>query len=129
MYVSLDIRCLTFLLMTPDAMELSVFIGVVPCGFPISSNEVLSNSTSLALTNRSPNFAYAAEAITFSKMVATTNTATLCLVFEVGLNLSLKKKCPPTLLLDLDTNRYDASLCIYNCIWLAQYLIVASLWM
>ena len=126
--MALDLRCLTVSLMMPDAVELSICIGVGPCGCRISSNEVLSTSTSLALTNRSPNFAYAAEAITFSKMAATTNTATLCLVFEVGLNLSLKKKCPPTLLLDLDTNRYDASLCIYNCIWLAQYLIVASLW-
>ena len=67
MYVSLDIRCLTVLLMTPDAMELSVFIGVVPCGFPISSNEVLSTSPSLVLMNRPPNSDSAAEAITFSK--------------------------------------------------------------
>ena len=55
------------LLMIPDAVELSVCIGVGPCGCPISSNDVLSTSPSLALMNRPPNPASAVEAITFSK--------------------------------------------------------------
>ena len=128
MSMALDLRCLTVLLMIPEVVELSVFIGVGPWGFTISSNEVLSIFSSLGLMNSPPNSSSAAEAINFFKMAATTNIAPLYLVCEVGLKFSLRKKCPPTLLLALDTDRYDASLCICNCIWLAQYLIVASLW-
>ena len=126
--MALNLCCLTVSLMMPDAVDLSVCIGLGPCGCPISSNEVLSTSPSLELTIRPLNSASAAEAITFFKMAATTNTAPLCLLREVGSNLSLRKKCPPTLLLALDTKRYDASLCICNYIWIAQYIIVASLW-
>ena len=99
-------------LMIPDAMELSVCIGVVPCGCLISSNEVLSTYPSLALINRPPNYASAAEAITCSKISATNNTAPLCLVREVGSNTSLWKTFPLTLLLALDVERYYTSLCI-----------------
>ena len=126
--MALDLRWLTVLLMMPDAVELSVFIRVGPCGCPVSSNDVLSTFPSLTLMKRPPNSASAVEAITFFKMAATTNTAPLCLVCEFGLDFSLRKKCPPTLLLALDAYRYDASLCICNFIWLAQYLIVALLW-
>ena len=126
--MALDLRFLTVSLMMPDAVELSVCIGVGPCGCPISSIEVLSTSPSLALMNRPPNSASAAEAITCFKMAAATNTAPLCLVREVGSNLLLRKKCPPTLLLALDAEIYDTSPCICNCIWLAKYLFVVSLW-
>ena len=94
--------------MIPDAVELYVCIGVGPCGCPISSNEVLSTSPYLVFMNRPPNSASDTESITFFEMAATINTAPLCLVSEVGLNLSLKKKCPPTLLLALDANIYYA---------------------
>ena len=110
--MALDLCCLTVLLMMPYAVELSVFIGVGLCGYPVSSNEVLSTSPSLALMNWPPNYASAAEVITCFKMAATNNTAPLCLVREVGSNLSLRKECPPTLLFALDTERYDVSLCI-----------------
>ena len=80
MSVALGLRCLVVLLMMPDAVELSDCIGVGPCGCPISSNEVRSTSPSLVLMNRPPNSASAAEAITYFKMAATTNTAPLCLV-------------------------------------------------
>ena len=63
--MALDMRYLTVLLMIPEAMELSVCMGIGPCGFPISSSEVLSTSPSLELINRPPNSASAAEAITF----------------------------------------------------------------
>ena len=128
MPMALNLRFLTVSLMMPDAVDLSVCIGVGPCGCPISSIEVLSTSPSLVFMNRPPNSASAAEAITFFKMAATTNIAPLCLVCEVGLHLSLRKKCPPTLLLALDSDKYYASLCICNFIWIAQYLIVSSMW-
>ena len=114
MSMALDMSCLTVLLMMPDAVELSVCIGVGPCGCPISSNGVLSTSPSLALMKRPPNSTSAAVAIKFFKMTATTNTAPLCLVGDVGLNFSLRKKCPPILLLALNAYRYDAWLCICN---------------
>ena len=114
--MALDLRCLMVSLMMPDAMELSVCIGVVHCGCSISSNEVLSTPPSMELMNRPPNSASTVEAIMFFKMSATTNTAPLCLVCDVGLNLTLRKKCPHTPLLALDANIYDASLCaISNC--------------
>ena len=99
MSMALDLRCLTVLLMMPEAMELSVCMGIGPCGCPISSSEFLSTSLSLVLMNRPPNSASAAEAITFFRMDDTTNIASLCLVCDVGLNLSLRKKSPPPCLL------------------------------
>ena len=75
--MALDLRCLMVSLMMPDAVELSVCIGVGPCGCPISSNEVLSTYPSLEFMNTPPNSASAAEAITCFKMAATTNTSPL----------------------------------------------------
>ena len=103
--MALDLCCSTVSLMMPEAVELSVRMGVGPCGCPISSNEVLSTSPSLKLLNRPPNSTSAAEVITFFRMAATTNIAPLYLVCEVWLHLSLKKKYPLTLLLDLDAAR------------------------
>ena len=60
MSMVLDLHCLTVSLMMPEAEELSVCIGVGPCGCPISSDEVLSTSPYLALMNRPPNSASAA---------------------------------------------------------------------
>ena len=97
MSMDLDLRCLTDWLMMPEAMELSVFIGVVPCGCPMSSNEVLCTSSYFALINRPSKSASSAEAITFFKMAVTTNIAPLFLVCEVGLKISLRKKFPHTL--------------------------------
>ena len=126
--MALDLHCLTVSLMMPEAVYLSVCMGIGPCGCPIYSSEVLSTSPSLDLMNRPPNYASAAEAIIFFRMEATPNIASLCLVCDAGLNFSLRKKLPPTLLLALDAYSYDASLCICNFIWLAQYLILDSLW-
>ena len=38
--MALDMRCLTVSLMMPEAVELSVCMGIGPCGCPISSSEV-----------------------------------------------------------------------------------------
>ena len=127
MYVALDLRNLTVSLMMPESVELSICMGVDPCGCTISSDKVMSTSLSLAFMNRPPNAASAVEAIIFFRMAATTNISPLCLVCNVGLKFSLSNKCPPTLLLALDADGYGASMCICNFIWLAQYLILASL--
>ena len=105
MSVALDLRFLMVLLMMPEAVEFFVCMGIGPCGCPISSSGVMSTSPSLALMNRPPNSASVAEAITFFIMAATTNIAPLCLVFDVRLNFSLRKKFPPNLLLALDADR------------------------
>ena len=55
MSMDLDLRCLTVSLMMPKAVELSVYMGIGPCGCNIYSSEVLSTSPSLALVNRPPN--------------------------------------------------------------------------
>ena len=66
---------------------------------------VFSTSPSLELSNRPLNSASAADAMIFFIMAATTNTDPLCLVGEMVSNWSLRKKCPPTLLLALDTDK------------------------
>ena len=85
--MDLDLCCLTVSFIMPDVVELSVCIGIVTCGCPISSSVVLITSPSLALMNRPPNYASADDAITFFRMAATTNIDPLCLVYDVGLNL------------------------------------------
>ena len=95
MSMALDLHCLTVSLMMPEVVELSVCMGIGPCGCPISSSKVLINSPYLELMNRPPNYASTAEAITFIRMAATTDIAPLCLVCDVGLNLSLRKNPPP----------------------------------
>ena len=90
--MALDMRCLTVSFMMPEAVELSICMGVGPCGCPISSNEVFSTSPYLAFMNRPPSSASTAEAITFFRMAATTNIAhyvwfvTLGYIFHLGRN-------------------------------------------
>ena len=62
------------------------------------------------------------------RIAATTNTSPLCLVGELGSKWSLRKKCPPTIILAFNADKYNALLWMYNFIWLTQYWIVASLW-
>ena len=52
----------------PEAVELSVFIGVGGWGCPISSNVVRNITASLPLTKSPPISASAADAITFFMM-------------------------------------------------------------
>ena len=75
MSMALDLRSLTVSLMMTDSVELSICMGISPGWCPISSSEVLGTSPSLELTNRPPNSASDAEAITFFRMAATTNIA------------------------------------------------------
>ena len=65
MYMALDLHCFTVSFMMSEAVELSVCMGIGPCGCLISSSEVLNTSPSLALMNRPPNSSSAAEALTF----------------------------------------------------------------
>ena len=93
--MALDIRCLTVSFMMPDAVELSICMGIGTCGCPIYSSEVLITSPSLELMNSPPNSFSAAEAITFFRMATTTNITPLCLLCDVGLKFSHGKKCLP----------------------------------
>ena len=76
-------RCFTVSFMIPDAVEFSVCIGVWCWGCPIYSNVFLITSPSLALMNRPPTSASAADAMKIFRMAVTTNTYPLCLVGEL----------------------------------------------
>ena len=91
--------------MIPDDIELSVCIGVRCWECLIYLNVFLITSPSLALINRPPNSASAAESMTFFIIATTTNTAPFVLVGEIGSKWSLRKKCTPNLLLALDTDK------------------------
>ena len=96
MSMDLYLGCLTVSLIMPEAVELSVCMGIDPCGCPISSSEVMSTSPSLSLTNRPSNSTSAAEAITFFIIYATTNISPFGLVCDVRLNISRRNNPPPT---------------------------------
>ena len=65
MSIDLDRLYLMVLLVMPEAVELSVLMGVGGCGCPISSRMVLKIMTSCQFTNNAPISASFAEAITF----------------------------------------------------------------
>ena len=65
MSIDLDLRCLIILLAIPDAVELSVFIGVGSWGYLNSPNVVLKITASCPFTNTPPISASIADAITF----------------------------------------------------------------
>ena len=100
--------------MIPDAVEFSACMGVGCWGCPISSNVFLVTSTSLVLMNRPPNSASDADAMEFFRMAATTYTATLCFVGELGSQWPPWKKCPPNLLITLDPDKYNTLLWMCN---------------
>ena len=93
--------------MIPDSVELSVCIGVGVLGCIISSNVCLITSPSLELMNCPHNSAFVADAMTFFRIAATTNTDSLCLVGELLSKWSVQKNCSPTLFIYLDTNKYN----------------------
>ena len=114
-------RYLTVSLMMPDAVELSVCIGVGCWGCSNYSNVFFITSPFSELMNRPPNSDASVDAVIFYRIAVTTYTAPLYLVGELGSKWSLRKKCPPTLLLALDTDKYEASLWMCNCIGLEKY--------
>ena len=65
------------LVTTPNAVELSIWIGVLGWGCPISSNKTRMGTASLALIYNAPSSASAAEDITASIIVDRFRTAPL----------------------------------------------------
>ena len=65
--------------MIPDAVELSVYIGVGCWGCSISSNMLILTSPSFTLMNRPPNSTSEADAMTLFRMAETSNNAPFCL--------------------------------------------------
>ena len=96
------------LLMTPSAVELSVWTGIIECLCPISFSIILMYTAYRAMMYRAPILASAADAITFFMICAMARIAPLlagCSTF------SERKKWPPARLLELVFLRYPASLC------------------
>ena len=115
----------------PTSVELSTWIGVGPCGHPISFSVVRICMASWALINMVPHSASAADAIMLRIILHTTCMIPLMVGTKVDGSFgfdgaSLRKCIPLALLLDLETERYDPSLWIANCMSLALYLIRAS---
>ena len=95
------------LLHTPCAVELSVWMGVFPCGWTISIRVLQAGMDSLALRKIAPISASAALDMTVLMRFAVLITAPLF----AGIGTSLaKKKCPPARLRALGSLKYDASL-------------------
>ena len=65
MSIDLERLCLMVLLVMPEAVELSILMGVGGCGCPISARMVLNIITSCPFTNSAPISASAADAMTF----------------------------------------------------------------
>jgi hypothetical protein len=105
------------LLTTPSAVELSVWIGVFGCGWPILVSICRIYTASFASRYYAPNSVSAADDITAFLMVATVSIAPL-----LGGNSSLfdRKKCLPARLRDFFSLQYPASL------WTASIILLAE---
>ena len=97
----------TLLVTTEWAAELSVCIGVLGWGWPISSNVFLVGTASRALMNIALISASAVDVITALMICAMLSTAPL---FGGKLALLDMKKWPPARLLALASLKYEASL-------------------
>jgi len=98
---------MTFLFTTPNAVVLSVCIGVGGCGCPKNSSTCLAGTASRQLMNSAPISASAAEDIT-----ALIICDIVCMAPLLGGTSTLldMKKWPPALLRALLSERYDALL-------------------
>ena len=94
------------LLTTPAAVVLSVWMGVIGCFHPISSNVRRIGTSSFAVTNRAPISASAADDITNLMIFATVRTG----LFHFGSgSFSYKKMWSPARLRPLDSLLNPAS--------------------
>ncbi len=114
---------IAFWLTTPNAVVLSVCIGVGGCLCPRNSKTCLVGTASWQLMNNAPTSASAAEDSTALIVCEMVITAPL---LSGGLALLDMKKCPPALLRALLSDRYDASLCAANTMSLVLYVTIAS---
>ena len=105
MAIDLDRFWLTLSFGMPQAVELSVHMGVAGCLWPSSFEVFISGTACVAFMNRAAISASAALEQTFLMIFAVTATDPLSLV-----PLSLERQCnPPALLRASDATRYAAS--------------------
>ena len=93
------------LVRTPCAVELSVWIGVRGCGWPISLRVVLTGTANFALMNIAPSLASATDDIaTFQD----------CSIISWDIVVACHEEMSPALLRAFGWERYDASLWMAN---------------
>jgi hypothetical protein len=136
MSMALERRCLTVSLTMPVAHALSVWMGVAACGCPIYLSAMRRVTQSPVFWNTAPSSASVVDAIAFRIMDLIVWMAQLYGGgVDVGLGvddgsggLELRKKVPPARLLDLASERYEASLWMWRYMSLAVYWTVALGW-
>ena len=94
------------LVTTPCVVVLSVCVGVSGCVCPISSRAWSDGMDYLQFMNISPSSASAYDYMTSLMILAIVNTAPLL----GGNAVFLHEKCPPALLLNFVSERYEALL-------------------
>ena len=106
-------------------MELSVWMGVFPWGWPISIRAFHARMTPRKLRNIAPISASAALDITALMSWVMLSTAPLF----VGIGASFdRKRCPPAGLRALGSLKYKTSLCTARIISFLRYVRTASRW-
>ena len=108
MSIDFNLLLTMLLLKTPSAVVLSVCIGLSGCLCPIYSSVVLDGTSSRQLMKSVQSSASAADDMTALMILDIVVTAPL---FEGYVVSSVMRKCPPALLRDFASERYDASLC------------------
>ena len=116
MSVDFNFLLTMLLLTTPSTVVLSVCVGVSGCLCPISSIVFLAGTASWQFMNSAQSSASASDGMTALIILEIAVTAPL---FVGSASSSVMKKCPPALLLDFDSERYNASLCPVSTMALA----------
>ena len=109
MYTAFDFSCLTFTFAMTVALELSVWIGVAGCGWPILVSVILSVTPSFALWKSHPDSASVVDDITLRMILLTVCIAPLGVGVAMGglvgsAAQEVIVKRPPTLLRDLGSD-------------------------
>ena len=113
----------TLLFTTPNAVVLSIWIGVGGCLCPISSSNCRCGMASCELIKSAASSASAADDIT-ARMIC--EVVCIAPLFVGNSSFSDKKKWPPARLRAFVSERYDASLCAVSTMLLALYVTIAS---
>ena len=111
MSMDLDRFCFKLFWAKFTAVVLSTWMGVGGCTWPRNLRACRNGMASFALSKVAAISVSAAEAMIFLTMAQRTCTAPLGLAYSGLGHSSDKKKKPPALLLALDTERHDPSLC------------------
>ncbi len=94
-------------------MALSQWIGVFGCGWPNSSRVNRKIMPSLQFKKRAPSSASTAEATTKQRMAHKVKNAPFNLMGSPSLGVQPIKKWPHALLRASDSDKYDASECMF----------------